>query len=60
MSLESPGIRILCPTRWTVRAEALRVILENYDVLQSLWVESLAVFKDSEMRGRILGVHEFF
>ena len=30
----SPGIRILCPTRWTVRAEALSSISENYEALQ--------------------------
>ena len=34
----SPGIRSLCPTRWTVRAESLATILSNYAVLQELWV----------------------
>lgn len=29
----SPGIRTLCPTHWTVRAEALASISENYQVL---------------------------
>ena len=36
----SPGIRILCPTRWTVRAEALTSIAENYEALQSTWLEA--------------------
>ena len=29
-SPDSPGFRVLYPTRWTVRAESLRSILENY------------------------------
>ena len=36
---DSPGIRILCPTRWTVRADSLASILSNYVVLQELWDE---------------------
>ena len=47
---------VLCPIRWTVRAEALQSILTNYAVLQELWVESLDQVKDSEMKARILGV----
>ena len=47
MSPASPGIRILCPTRWTVRADALRSIVENYVVLQALWEESLEFVKDA-------------
>ncbi len=35
MRTNSPGIRILCPTRWTVRAESLKSILDNYIVLWS-------------------------
>ena len=40
MPSDSPGIRVLCPTRWTVRAKALHSILANYEVLQILWDES--------------------
>ena len=39
-----------------VRAEALQSILNNYAVLQELWVESLDQVKDSEMKAYILGV----
>ena len=53
---DTPGVRVLCPTRWTVRAEALQSILNNYMVLQELWMESLDKVKDSEMKARILGV----
>ena len=53
-----PGIRVLCPTRWTVKAEALKSIVDNFEVLQHLWEESLEYVKDSEMRARILGVSD--
>ena len=32
----TPGIRMRCPTRWTVRAHALHSILQNYHVLYEL------------------------
>lgn len=51
---DSPGICILCPTRWTVRADSLAGILSN--VLQELWDECLEVVKDSETIARINGV----
>ena len=56
MHEDSPGIRVLCPTRWTVRAQALQSMLLNYQVLQVLWQESLDFVKEAEMRSRILGV----
>lgn len=52
----SPGIRVLCPTRWTVRADALNSILQNYDNLQKLWSESIEYVKDTDMLARIRGV----
>ena len=51
-----PGIRVFCPTRWTVRAEALRSIISNYKFLQKLWVESLDFVKETEMKCHIQGV----
>ena len=56
---ESPatiGIRALCPTRWTVRAQSMKSILANYDHLQQLWEVSLEIVKDVEMKSRIHGV----
>ena len=53
-----PGIRVLCPTRWTVKAEALKSIVDNFEVLQHLWEESLEYVKESEMRARILGLSD--
>ncbi len=56
MASDSCGIRVLCPTRWTVKAEALNSILNNFTVLLKLWDESLDVVKDSDMKARIQGV----
>ena len=53
---ESPGIRMLAPTRWTVRAEALTSISENYEALRDTWYVSIEESKDSVMRARIGGV----
>ena len=51
---QDAGIRVLCPTRWTVKAEALKSIVDNLEVLQNLWEESLEYVKESEMRARIV------
>ena len=32
---QSAGVCVLCPTRWTVRAESIASVLKNYEVLQS-------------------------
>ena len=55
---QDAGIRVLCPTRWTVKAEALKSIVDNFEVLQNLWEESLEYVKESEMRARIGGVSD--
>ena len=56
LASDSPGIRVLCPTRWTVKAEALKSILDNFNVLLELWDESLEVVRDTDMKARIQGV----
>ena len=43
-SEKSPGVKPLCPTRWTVRAESLRSILLNYEVIQGVLEEILEVY----------------
>ena len=58
MAPQDPGIRVLCPTRWTVKAEALKSIVDNFAVLQNLWEESLEYVKESEMHARIEGVSD--
>ena len=55
---QDAGIRVLCPTRWTVKAEALKSIVDNFEVLQNLWEENLEYVKESEMHARIGGVSD--
>lgn len=50
------GIRTFCPTRWTVRSNAVGSILENYIILSELWEESLEGKLDPDIKGRIIGV----
>ena len=51
----STGIRVLCPTRWTVRADTLSSIISNYEALQNTWEEALAITKDTEAKARLQG-----
>ena len=51
------GIRVLCPTRWTVHADALLSIKNNYSVLLNTWDEAVEVVKHTESNARIHGVH---
>ena len=50
------GIRSFCPTRWTVRGDALESITENYSPLTTLWEECLETRLEPEVKGRIIGV----
>ena len=52
-----PGLRTLCPTRWTVRAASLESIRHNYPTLMATWEEALDVAKRSELKARINGVY---
>ena len=56
LSPDTPGIRVLCPTRWTVRANSLASVLSNYTVLQELWNDLGDIIKDTETIARINGV----
>ena len=49
----TPGIRVPCPTRWTVRAESIHSILANYETLERTWEEALQVTQDTEAKARI-------
>ncbi|CAC5378353.1 unnamed protein product [Mytilus coruscus] len=50
------GIRVLCPTRWTVKADAMIAIINNYESLKKLWEWSLYKLKDTDMKARVRGV----
>jgi len=56
LSPDTPGFRVLCPTRWTVRAASLQSVIDNYNVLLGVWEESKESSLDSEMKFRIIGV----
>ena len=53
---DTPGIRVLCPKRWTVKADSMRSIVENYTVLNRLWDNACDILKDTETIARIRGV----
>ena len=50
----TPGIRVLCPTRWTIRAESIHSIIANYETLERTWEEALQATQ--EAKARIQGV----
>ena len=52
---ETPGFRVLCPTRWTVRAASLKCVIDNYEVLLGVFEESQSQPLDGEMRAHIIG-----
>ena len=47
---ETTGFRVLCPTRWTVRAGCLQSVIDNWKVLQQLWEECLESKLEQEIR----------
>ena len=53
---DTPGFRVICPTRWTVRAASLQSVLDNYEVLLGVWTEAQEGHLDSEIRARVIGV----
>ena len=53
---DTSGLRVLCPTRWTARAQSLESVLKNYTVLQELWVECEDFVKEVDARARVNGV----
>ena len=57
---DSPGFRVLCPTRWTVRAASFKSVIDNYVVLQKLWEESIDQVTDPSIKARIIGVKSQF
>ena len=56
LQIQLHGVRALCPHRWTVRAQLLRSILDNYEALCTTWEKAIEIAKDTEMKSRIIGV----
>ncbi len=47
------AIGLLCPTRWTVRAEGLSSVMKNYDALIDTWDEAVDVVKDTATKASV-------
>lgn len=56
LSPETPGFRVLCPTRWTVIPDSLLSVANNYTALQSTWEESLESRLDTEVKALVVEV----
>ena len=54
---QEKSIHAFCPTRWTVRTETLRSVIENHDELMALWEWSIKYLRDTEMKARVIGVN---
>ena len=54
-SPSTTGFRVLCPTRWTVKA-SLQSVLDNYEILMKVWEESLDSPLVSEISSGIIVV----
>jgi len=46
----SAGIKVICPTRWKVRADSLHSIINNYSSLRDTREEVLEIATDTESR----------
>ena len=53
----SCSVKLLCPTRWTVRADALLSVLNNYKTIIETWDIVIDIARDTETKARIQGVH---
>ena len=53
---DCPGFRVLCPTRWTVRAASMNSVLDNYEILLGVWEESKESHLSSDIKARVIGV----
>ena len=56
---DNKGIKVFCPTRWTIHGETCASVLNNHEELMELWEWSLSVVNDSEMKARITGAKNF-
>lgn len=47
---DTSGFRVLGPTRWTVRANSLQSVVDNWEPLNQLWEDCLLTKLDSEVK----------
>ena len=57
ISPETTTFRVLCPTKWTVRASCLQSVIDKWKVLQELSGECLESKLEREIRAQIIGVN---
>ena len=50
------GLRVLCPTRWTVRADSMASDISNYPILQAMWEDAADIVRDTDTKARIRGI----
>ena len=53
---DSPGFKVLCPTRWTVRGDSLKSVFDDYAVLQEEFDFCLETRLEPDIKPRIIGV----
>ena len=57
IAIDTPGIRVLCLTRWTVRASSIQSVLNNFRCCLVYGKNlKLQILVDSETQDRIIGV----
>ena len=54
LSPQTPGIKPLCPAHWTVRAESLRSLVLNYEVIQSVLDENIVATRRLQQQLEVL------
>ena len=57
---DTPGYRVLYPTRWTICANPLKSVTDNYAVLQKLWNTSKDETSDTSIKARMIRVETQF
>ena len=58
--MDTRGIKMLCPTRWTVQGVSFERIKDNYEALMLEWDICLEEGLDTEMRARVKAQMESF
>ena len=53
------GIRVFCPTHWTIHGETCAPVFNSHEELMESWEWSLSVVNHSEMKARIIGAKNF-
>lgn len=55
MAPDTPGVQLLCPTRWTVLDDSLGSVVSNYAILQDIFEQSKDKVTVTEIKSCIIG-----